>query len=110
MSDDTTITRRLMLQNFDEARPAFLAALDQAAAELRGGTASLPGFHKESIIQGAMAFSDLGMVQRQLADLDPDLVASIDEEQLNWMHIVILSYLLSLMINENARTRQETTE
>lgn len=88
-----------LLVAFDAIRSSFLAAIDQIVAELRPRLAT-PGFYDSSLIGCAIAFSDTGMVREQLNRLDPELIASLPDDEIEDTHIVTIAYLFSLVLHE----------
>lgn len=100
-------SRLRLVCSFDEARPAFLAALDQMVSEIRPSMMRLPGFFTESLIHCAAAFSDAELVRDQLIRAQPELVGQVSDAEVADAHLLSICYLFSLTIHEMARNRQE---
>jgi hypothetical protein len=99
--------RMSLIQEFDEARPAFLAVLDQIVAELRPAILALPGFYEESIINCASVFADRQLVIDQLTKIHPGLINVISDAQIAEAHLTSICYLFSLVVHETVREHQE---
>lgn len=101
-------SRLNFIEALDRKRPAFLAMLDQTVVGLRNNDDDWSSDrHHASILIGALMFSDRTMVHRQVLEAAPELNGQLTEDELVEAHTTLLSYLLSLLINENVRNRQE---
>lgn len=84
----------------DTKRDAFLASLDQGVAALRSKVVGPE--HAASVVEVAVAFSDREQVVQEIGR-KTDLIDSVPGPMVDSAHVVVVSYLLSLLLHEAAR-------
>lgn len=101
-------TRLAIIASFDEARPSFLAAMDQIVSEMRPlvNAQSAQGNYSDSVISCAAAFANTALVRSQLTAAVPDIVGNLTDAEIENAHLATISYLFSLALHEIMRAPQ----
>ena len=103
-------TRLMLIESFDEIRPSFLAAIDQIVAEMRPQMLAKPDTYHQSLRTCAHVFSNPSLVRAQLAEIAPEVLATISQDEVVDAHLATISYLFSLILHEMIRNEKEVID